>query len=287
MAKKMNKIVGLLFYSVFILGIMFLLPFTISLAKAGFDEPQIQNLFYFYLISGSIGFLITIVGIIALFILKKDNKYISSLGFFNIGEKPAFKFWKRFTTPQLTLLSLIGFSTIFLIANISGVFIKSFVGLSVLPQQFSPTDSLLFSSALIPVAENLVLSAVLVSSLIGLVIFAMKSNIKETEFKWLARLGIPTIGGIFGWIWHQSVYAGQETAGLVVFFFWWIMSFLNIATGFFGVGHIMHFDNNFFIDISRFLSSEAILGWIGIIIVGLIIIYTYIYRGRLLGGKSE
>lgn len=275
-------------YSIIILGIMFIGSFTISLFKAGFEDPEIFERFIFYSITGGLGYLIIVGGYIYEYIITEDDKkYGNGLAFFSIGEKPAFKFWKRFTAFQLTLLSLIVFTSTFLIASVTRVFFKLSSFTTLPTQQFSPTDALLFSSGLIPIAENLALGSVLVLSIIGLRILARRINMKSSEFTTLSLTAIPVIGMTFWFIWHQSVYPNSETAGLVVGVFGFVMSFLNVSTGFFGIGHIIHLLNNFFIDIARFLSSEAItIGVIiGIILIG--VLYFFLYKDRLLGAKNE
>lgn len=286
MNKKFKRFFGFSLFSIFVFMIMFLFTITLSLAKAGFEDPEIAFRYNFYLISGIIGFVIITLGYIALIIFKKDDKYGESLAYYSIGESPSLKFFKRFTAPQLIFLSLIFFSSFFLIANVSKVFVKSLTGLTVLPQQFSKVDSLLFSTALIPASENLLAGAVIVISMIALIFIAIRTKMNITEFKWIARLGVPLIVGIFAVLWHYGVYPDSETALLVVFLFWYLGSFLAIITGFFAVFWIIHTDNNFFIDLGRFLSSESILFWIGAVIVLLIVIYGLFYRKRLFGRKS-
>jgi hypothetical protein len=282
-----KEIFGFFTLSAILLGIMFIVPFTIGLSQGGFNSGEtignvsILDTFQFYMVSGAIGWIIILACYIAQIILTKDDKtYGDSVAFVSLGQKPGLPLFKRFTMLQLIHLSLIFFSIIFLFANITNT--QSFTGLKVLPQQFSATDSLLFSSAQVPIAENLVAGAVLAIILLILGIVARKYDIGYTNFAILAFMSV-LIMGVFGVAWHSSVYPDSQVAMIVVFFFWTMGSLLTLLTGFFGIFWIMHLMNNFFIDISRFLSSQLLIIYIGFIIATLIGAYLYIYRGRYFG----
>jgi len=288
MEKRVKRIIGFLILSIIILGTVFLVPFTISLSKGGFEDPAVFNQFQFYEISAIIGFVIILLGVCLEFLIRKgDDRYGSGVGFFGIGEKPHLKFFKRFTAVQLTLLSLIFFSTLFLIAStVTGM--RTYTGLSTLPKnQFSLTDSILFSTFQIPFAENLVAGAVIVIFLVLLRILARKYNLSSGNFIVLAIL-ISLIVGIFGYAWHNSVYPDSEISLLIVFIFWTLGGFLTILTGFFMVFVMMHLTNNLFIDLAEYTGSiEAVFIYIIIGLVLLVILYASVYRGRIFGDSSR
>lgn len=285
MEKGLKRGVRFLITSLIVLGIVFLAPYTISLSRGGFEDPEVLRQFQFYEVSAIVGFIIIFIGFILEFIIRKgDDRYGSGNGFFGIGEKPHLKIFRRFTATQLVLLSIIFFSIMFLIASTMGI--KSLTGLRVLPkQQFTIFDSLLFSSFLIPFAENLVAGAVIVLALVGLRILARKTNMKSSTFITLALL-ISLLVGIFGISWHNSVYPDSEISKLIVFFFWTLGGFLTLLIGFFFIFAIMHLINNLFIDLIEYLGSiEAIFIYVVGAIILLSIIYLILFRGRLLGRK--
>lgn len=269
------------------LAIVFIVPYTISLSKGGFDEPGVFDQFQFYQISAIVAFVIlTIVFIVQSLIVKGDDRYGNSTGFASPGETPSLSFFQRFTLPQLTLFSIIVFLLLFMLLFTSGTAQKSFTGVSLLQkQQFSTTDSLIYSTALIPIAENAVAGAVIALLWLGLGLLARKYNWSSGLFTGLILVITPLMLGVFGVAWHSTVYAGSDVALQTVFFFWMIGGLLVTLSGSFIIFWLMHLSNNLFIDLSRSFSNEGILGIVFIIIVILALIYFRVYRGRLLGEK--
>lgn len=278
-----RQIVGALILTAVVIAIGVIIPLTIGLGTGELRNIQDKIDFYnrFYPV------LFVIWGVLLTFMLiKKRNVYGSGIGFFNIGEKPASKFFSRFTGFQLTLLSTIFFSIIFLTTNIlkNGGLTK----LAVLPQQaFSKTQSLLFSSALIPVPENLLLLAVTSLFMLVLTLICIKYKVKASEYFIYLYVGLFIIGGIFGVVWHNTAYPSDDSK-IVIFFFWGLGAVINVATGFFVVFWIIHILNNFFIDFTRLYSSDTLLVLMVIVIVSLIALYVALYRKNLLGeGRKE
>lgn len=286
MGSTADKVKALLFF-IFVVGIMFVFPITLILGKGGLDHPEVFRQLTFYTILGSVGIFLVSMAFATQFILKKKDKtYGDNISFFSIGEKPAFKIFKRFTGVQLLLIMLIVSSSIFLMLNLFQTGIGSLTGLRVLPQQFTATDSLLFSTANIPASENMFFHGVLASILIFLGYWARKKGIDYKNYRILVYALIP-IMIIFGIIWHISVYGTQQASLLVVALFWGLGAFLTLAIGFFGVFWIIHLTNNFFIDIARFLSQQQTLIYIGLAIFLMVVTYFILYRGRLLGKKQD
>ena len=189
----------------------FLMSNAIGLGRGGFDAYEILNLQTFYLIGGIFAFGLFLLFIYSVFITKDDGKYGSSIGFASLGEKPHFKFFKRFTVLQITLLSIIffmllGFLNYAYFAEI-GIGQKSYTGISFLEaQQFTHVDSVIYSTFLIPGSENLgaALFCAFVMILIGL--WARKTLMKDRDYSWLIII-LPAVAiGIFGWINHQLRY---------------------------------------------------------------------------------
>lgn len=283
---KIPKIVGVLMLGAFILVIGYLFPYTLILGKQGLENLEVANTIDFYLkvfYGGLIGvFVIYFIN----YFWKSNNKLGDSIGFFNIGEKPSFRFFKKFSALQLTLLSFMLFSFIFLISHFLQL-AGSLTGLKFLPQQFSPLDSLALSTAMIPTSENLLLAFTIGILILIFSFIAIYFKLSPKEYPFYS-LAIVTLGsGIFGVIWHSTVYVGSDVALPVVFIFWAFMGFLAIATGLWTIPFLVHLLNNFFIDFTRIFANDLLLAGVVFVMVFLTaVLYYFLYKGRLFGSKS-
>lgn len=278
-----KRLIGALIMTAVVIFMGLIIPLTLGLGTASIHEAGIGETIDFY--SKFYWSLVVIWAVFIAFIfIKKNNKYGDSIGFFGIGKKPALPFFKRFSGVQMTLLSLITFSTIFLIANVLKA--GSFTSLSVLPQQFSKTQSLLFSTLLIPVSENLLLGAIIGLTIVALTLLAIKFKLNEKEYLIYLYLAVFVIGGAFGVLWHLTAYPSSDVAKYVIFMFWGFGAVISVATGFFMVFLIMHQTNNYFIDFPRLYSSDTLLIVMVSFIIGLCILYGWLYRNNL-WGKGE
>ena len=262
-------------------GLGYLLPYTIVLAKAGLLEPDVAEQLSIYSDLMLFGFAMMILYAVN-FLWKKNDKYGDNIGIFNKEET----IFKNYTYPQLTLLSIIGFSGFFLLANLFEFLGKGFFGLRVLPQQFSATDSLLVSTFQIPIAENFMAGFAIGLICLIITFIAVKYNLRTTDFKIYKYITVILGLMIFGYVWHLTAYPGSDVAGFVVAIFWGLGAFLSLLTGYFVVFMIMHQTNNFFIDFSRLYSSDVVLGTAIFIIISLSLLYYFKYKGRLLGKKG-
>jgi hypothetical protein len=273
---EIPKEIGALIVIVTMLFLGFIIPVTLTLGNQEIQNEEISfNIFLFSLLLG-----IGLTGTFSLYFTrywwKGDNKYGDSFGFFNIGEKPSFQFFKRFTSIQLIFISIIFFSLIFLITNILQV--GGLTGSKVLPQQFSPSESLAFSTLLIGTGEEAMNIFVMGCLVFSLIIFAKKFDIKYSDFVAYFFIVIPIIMGIIAVIWHGSAYPSSDIAKGIVFLFWAIKNFLILATGFIFIGLIMHWGNNFFIDYGRLYSSDFVLSSVIFALILISSIYIFIYR---------
>lgn len=283
---KLDKTTGFLVMMAFIIVIGLAFPYTLSLGKGVFSEYEIQDTIQKFIGIFVAGVLLTTI---FWFINKrwKGNDVIGdNIGIYNIGEKPAIPFFKRFTAPQLTFLSVIVFYFLFYIGNITQFIKGSFVGMNFLPQQFSPLDSLLFSSLLTPTAENLLFAGVLgfLFFIVHLLFIKFKGETKDySGYAYtLALFG----SGALGVIWHISAYANSDVALGAVFTFWLLMGLMGLATGLLTVPLVFHIMNNFFIDFSRLYASDTIKIIMGVVWLAIVGIYFIIYRKRLFGRKE-
>jgi len=283
--RKINipKPIGfLIMISLTFFALGYLLPYSLVLGKAGLLEPSVKeslsiysNIFLFL-----IGFIIIYF---ANLLWKRNNKYGDNIGIFN-KESTIFK---NFTYPQMALGGLITFASVFLVINLLKVFKNGFFGLRVLPQQFSPVDSLLVSTFQIPFAEESMAFFTLGVLILVLTILAIKYNWSKQNFN-VYKYSLAFVGmSIFGAIWHSSVYGGQDVAIITTAFFWGIKALLGLLTGFILIAVEFHATNNFFIDFQRLYSSDFLLGFMIFLIVGLSVLYYSIYKGRLFPFKGE
>ena len=100
-------------------------------------------------------------------------------------------------------------------------------------------------------------------------------------------IAIPLLIGIIAVLWHKSAYAGSDIQLWVVFIFWTIKALIILGTGFCLFGVIIHMSNNFFIDFGRLYASDFVLYVAFGIIIGLVVLYTIIYRKRLWGSTRQ
>ena len=279
-----KRLIGALILTAVIIFMGLIIPLTMGLGTASIHDPGVGETIDFY---QKFYWSLTVIWavFIAFIFIRKNNKYGDSIGFFGIGKKPALSFFKRFSGFQLTLLSLITFFSIFLMANVLKT--GSFTSLQVLPQQFSPTQSLLFSTLLIPVSENLLIGAIIALTLLGITLLAMKYKISESEYTSYIYIALFIIGGTFGVLWHLTAYPSSDLAKYVILMFWGIGAVISVATGLFMVFLIMHMANNFAIDFSRLYSSDTLLIVAVSVIIGLIVLYGWLYRNNLWGQGAK
>jgi len=286
MDKQTKTIVGTLLLSAFLIFMMVLLPQSVGLSRGGFDNSEVLQQYYFYVTSG-ISFLIgiLILFVVGLYLNKKSSSYGNeSLLFSNQGDKPSIPFFSRFTIIQLIWLSVIVFSSLSLWLSLTQQ--QTFTGIRFLENQFTQTDSAIFSSGLIPAAENLGLAFVIAGFMFLIRWLARKYNITSENFIGFAYLVI-FIGGGYGVINHILRYGGSDIKLVTVFIFWTTLTLITLLTGSFVPAWIYHMMNNLFFDFKRFYSSEEMIIYFGLAILIITILYFVIYRNRLFGSNRE
>ena len=285
MADKNKQILRVTILSAIFLIIVIQFTQTIGLISKGFDSQEVLTQYFFYA-APAIGY---IVALLLLFFvalrITKDDKYGNSQSFASQGEFPAIPFWKRFTTIQLAFIWLILFG----IAGLFSVITKqqTFTGLALLPQQFSPLSSTVFSAALVVISENM--GAYLTIAFLHFLLryVAIKINLGRANYAIIAYIFFPIVVGLVGLGNHLLRYSGSDTALLVVFLFWYIGGLITVAIGSAIPFIFMHVSNNVFIDLARFFDSDTVITGAIITIVAFIIIYSLIYRKRLLGKPGD
>jgi len=266
-----------------ILAITFLIPVLIGFGKEGFSEQVILNFFTVYQSFVYAGLFTVLIGMILLYILQKnkfDNSKFDSVLFAGQGEKPSllskFSFMKNVSNTQLFLLSLIIFSSIMLINFLSPKQIM-FTGVARLGQQFTNLDNTIFSTALVPAAENLGLMIVIVITVIVMVILDRKFNFDDSTTIALTFISGIILSLIYGVINHLMRYGSSGYDMIGVASFWGIIGLLTFLTGSFIPGWVLHLVNNLFVDLKQYFSSSATGVIAGFIIILLIILYIRLY----------
>ena len=262
-----------------------LIPKIIGLGKGAFANSEVlqqYNIYTSFLLIPSI--IIISLLLIEYFITKDEDKYGGSIFMNSQGETPSLKIFGRFTTMQLLILSFLFFSILGLV--IYSVKQQAFTGVGVLKQQFTIFDSVIFSTFLVPVIENLDAIAVLAVSIFLLRWYARKVNLDVVSYRIFAFL-LSLVVGTYGVINHQLRYSGSDIASFTVFVFWTLGGFLTILTGNFSVFWMQHVVNNLLFDLSRFLSSDVLRIYVGVFLVGVLALYVAIYRKRLFGKENN
>ena len=273
----MNKDLRMLFKNLslimILVAVMYVVPKIIGLSREGFDVSEVLTQYNTYISFGIAAAVILII-LAVLQAIKQNKTYGSSIFMANQGDFPSFKFWKRYTTVQLFLLSMIFFSILGLVSF--SIKQQSFTGVGLLKQQFTVIDSIIFSSALVPIAENLDSIALLALALFILQLIADKANLSKDEFRGFAMSLCITIG-IYGIANHLLRYPDQDVFLIIVGIFWTVGAFITIAIGNFVVFLNMHFVNNVLYDLVRYFAVDAIKIYFGTFILTMSIGYAWWY----------
>lgn len=284
LGKNTKSVISTFTLVIILISIALLLPQVLGLSRGGFEDPEVLEQFQFYT-NIAVGFLVGLVFayILELLIRKGDKKYGDSVLFNAPGESPALPIFKRFSSLQLSWLFLIIFSVLAFVSQNLGM--QTFTGVGTLGQQFTPVDSLIFSTALVTVSENIGAGFFMALILVGLRVYARSTNMPKTSFVNISRFLVPLLVGIYGLALHLMRYAGFDTNLGVVFLFWTIGGFITVLTGSFLPFWMMHIANNFFFDLSKNFSSDVVSSTAFIGITILVLGYILLYRNKLLGKK--
>lgn len=275
MKLKIPKLSGFLMLMTFLIGLSYLLTYTIVLGNQGLQDSGAKDQLAIYSDLMYFGFAALVV-YLANYFWKGNDKYGDNIGIYNKNET----IMKNYTYPQITFLSILGFGVMFLALNLFQLLGKGFFGLKVLPttQAFSPLDSLIVSTLQIPIAENFM--AVFAIGVIALIvtIISVTFDIPPEQHKIYKYAAIIIGLGILGAVWHASVYGGSDITLGVVALFWSIGAMLSLSTGSFIPFVVMHASNNFTIDFTRLYSSDLLLGLSVAFLICVGALYFWIYR---------
>jgi hypothetical protein len=293
MAEKINW-KGLAEFSI-LLAIVLIVSFSVTNllgnAAAAFEELEYLNYQSYYIAIGlSSALILLVLKLVSILLTKGDKIFGDSLSFADLGEVPHIRFFRRFTYPQITLLAIIFMFIIALLNFQYGQ--QSFTGVLVLPvapQQFTPIQSALFSSLLIPGPENLGAQVLIAGILIAVGFIARKYNWNINSMAVVFVVLATLLTGAFGALNHllNPLYRDSQVDLIRVFGFWSVGGFITAVTGFFVIFWIMHIINNGLYDFGRLFASDTVTTITYIIIAILIVLYFIIYNRRLLGDKNR
>ena len=283
---KFPKFVTAIIIIAILLAIGWLIPTTQVLAEGElFDQALTfqSNLFNKILFGGTIGLLL-IYG--AFFLWKGNNKYGDNIGFQGDGSSSAIaKLWHEYDALQRTIISIMGLGLVFLTSTFLDF--GTFTGLRFLPQQFTPVKSIIFSTLMIPVSENMMASFVIGLTVLILSVIAIKYDLKVSDYRLYTLIAVPVVLGGLAILWHSTAYAGSDYALTVVFFFWAVGGFLSIYLEDAIPFLIAHMFNNFFIDFTRLFTSDTALFTVAFFIFGVpALVWIIFYQFKFKGSKA-
>jgi len=281
--QRTRRIIDLLGLILVIGSIMVLIPQIIGFGREGFSQEEIYKQFTFYVQTGTAYLLFTgIAFFVSFFIFRKyKESYGDSVAFSSQGETPSFSYFKKYSNLRLFLICFIIFGVLGLVNFITKQTVFTGVAVGSVGQQFTVVDSLLFSSALIPAAENAGAALVLALGLIGIRFWAKKANIGKNNFMMLCLFLIPILVGIYGVTNHLLRYSSSDIALITVFMFWLIGGLITILTGSFIPFWVLHIMNNLFFDLKRFFSNDIVIIAVVASIIAVLVAYLLVYvRGK-------
>jgi hypothetical protein len=271
----LNFFVLLLFAGV-ILGVF---PLMIGLGGSGFDSEKILQLQSFYLTTGGVFLILLILCFILEYIIKKgDERYGENNLFASVGESPSIPLFKKVSQFKILFLSIIFFSILGLIVFVTKQ--ATFTGIKPLAQQFTPTSELIYTTLLIPVAENLGLAVILFLTILSVRMLARKGNWSKTNFNIVTWVSCIFFGIAYWLINHLLRYRGADFDLMTIAGFGLMMTLLTLATGSFIPAWIMHIANNLFYDMQRLFSRDNVIIFVVMVIIALIFLYVFTFRKK-------
>jgi len=263
----------------------FLIPQTFVLAEGELFNEQLtfqSNLFNLILFGSSIG-LMLVFG--AFYLWKKNDKHTDNLGFAGDGKLYGTQWWHKFDPLQRLIISFLLMGFVFSVSTF--LRLGTFTQLRFLPQQFTPAKSLIFSTLMIPISENVMAQFVIALTVLLLTIVAIRYDVKHEEYKWYILISVPLILGSLAMLWHRTAYAGSDNAYPIIFVFWAIGGLMSIYLEDAIPFIIAHMYNNFFIDFTRLFTSDSALFTVLALIFGIpILIWFLVYGFKFTPSKT-
>ena len=283
LGEKTKVILRNVLLAIVLAAIMILVPQLIGFGKSAFLDQSLLNQFQFYINVGIVYLVVTILifGLLMFLghIKEKWKEYQFSVPFASQGEFPSVPFFKRFTNFQIFLFSLIFFALLFLTNFLTSQIAFTGVG-KLVAQQFTPTDNIIYSSTLIPASENLGAILVIALCLLALILLAIKYQWQKGAVRAFAFTLIPIIVGLYGLTNHILRYGTSDFNLVYVFLFWTLGGFITVVTGSFIPFWVMHINNNLFIDLKTYFTSDVVTTWVLITIILLIITFVLLYARK-------
>lgn len=276
MATQSIKTVRVLALSAILTALAFLVSQSVGLGAGGFDTEFILQQFSFYM-AGFIYLGIILMLFFAEKIIKKgDVRYGDSLAYASQGESPSLGIFKKVSSFQLFLGSVIIFGFLGLGMVVTNQ--TTLTGLKVLHvQQFTPVGSILYSSLLIPISETFGAAAVIALAMFTIRWYARKNNWSKANFTISTLFGSLILVTIYWVINHLLHYGGDDLSLTVVAGFGFFGALITILSGSFIPFWVLHLMNNLFFDLRRNFDSDLIVIYTVAFLVMLVVLYVYLY----------
>jgi len=276
---KFKKLAYILIFSAILIFIGILCAKLLGFSRGGFEDTYILTQYIFYAFNGA-AFLLGIICLyVASLIMNTEDELGDSLCFFNSGETPALP-GKFFKNP----LRLIFFSSMItgMLGLISTVNNTMFTGVGLLGQTFTKLDNLVFTSLLVPIAENLDLAFLLACMIFIIRIIARKKSWSKNNFIAVCVILSLPLGGFYGIANHLLRYSSQEASLVTVFWFWGLGSAATILIGNFIFLWIAHLGNNLYYTLRKFFSFELArnLAFAQIVVSFILFILTFVIKTK-------
>ena len=216
---------------------------------------------------------------------KRNNKYGDINGVIGEGNYAGSRWWHKYDLLQRIIISILVGGLIFFTSTL--LRLGTFTGLRVLPQQFTPVKSLIFSTLMIPFSENPMAIGLIMVTILLMTFLAIKYDISVNDFKIYILIIVPIVLGSFAILWHRTAYAGSDYALGVVFAFWFIGGLISIYLEDAIPFLIAHMFNNFFIDFTRLFTSDTALITVALFIFGIpALVWVLVYGFKFKGSKT-
>lgn len=255
-----------------VLGIVLLvavgIPILYGFAFQGFDNKEVVNeLFFIVAFSLTGAVMLTFSYFVNNSIDTGDIEFGESVFFAAPGEFPSIGLFKKFTIPQLFLLSLIIIWFIGLIAQF-GVEQGAFLGVlefdvPTVQQQFTQTQSFFYNIMAIPAAENLFLVGLAAFILTIFRIAVAKYDLADKNSYKIFGYVLYVVSYIILWVaWHNLRYGGSDRALTAIGLFGGVGGIITVGTGSFMPFWVLHIVNNFFIGLKIISDNAIVLLWV-------------------------
>lgn len=210
-------------------------------------------------------------------LLMEDDEYGDSVLFNSVGDFPSFKIPFVPNGWALGLLSIIVFTIIGLLTTLNQQSYVSFSDTPFTQEAFSPVQSIVFTSLLVPGSENAVAGGLIAIAIAFAYMFARRQDWSSINYRLVIGLISVIIPTAYSVALHYTRYSGSDVALISVAIFWALGGLVTFLTGSFIPFWIWHIENNIFYAIQSQFAGDTIyyvMGtFLGVSIIAYIILF--------------